>query len=59
MWFASSRSVQLTTIHQPRYDLGKCAMELTVGAHRRQARASQGSRAPDALDRAPYVRRAA
>jgi LacI family transcriptional regulator len=30
MWFASSRSVQLTTIHQPRYDLGKRAMELLL-----------------------------
>jgi LacI family repressor for deo operon, udp, cdd, tsx, nupC, and nupG len=30
MWFASSRSVQLTTIHQPRYDLGKRSMELLL-----------------------------
>jgi LacI family transcriptional regulator len=30
MWFAASRSVQLTTIHQPRYQLGKRAMELLL-----------------------------
>jgi len=30
MWFASSRSVQLTTIHQPRYDLGQRAMKLLL-----------------------------
>jgi LacI family transcriptional regulator len=30
MWFASSRSVQLTTIHQPRYELGKRSMQLLL-----------------------------
>lgn len=30
MWFASSRSVALTTIHQPRYDLGKRSMQLLL-----------------------------
>lgn len=30
MWFASSRSVQLTTIYQPRYDLGQRSMQVLL-----------------------------
>ena len=41
MWFASSRSVQLTTIHQPRYDLGKRSMELLLERIRGERTASR------------------